>query len=384
MRAYTGLSSPPETYPLEFNLGVKLNEKRDYNPSIFPLLSKLTQSHKMSSNVTAIISKMDTYHADLVAQIAALKAEVTALRAQGVSKIAAPAASVNTKPADKKKRKVNPDAPKRAPNAWITFTKRVRDLLKDNGYTEQAVGVDAPMFCSALKTENGDLAGWSDADILARRAAWTRPTVSKQAAAGLNKKGSAPSSVVSGGDDLDGEAPVDNASAPAKKRKNPWEGLSPEQRAAKVAAMKAGKNAKNGATTTTDAVNTVPVSTESTAVNTVTSAASSSPKFTPTTPQFGPSTPKMEPVTETAVTTSNAVSNAASSSSAVSADEKPKKVVLNNVSYWVFMSNGHAYIRNKDDTQGDWAGIFSKVPKPHIDACPEPKINGWDDDELKF
>jgi hypothetical protein len=48
------------------------------------------------------------------------------------------------------------------------------------------------------------------------------------------------------------------------------------------------------------------------------------------------------------------------------------------------MANGHAYHRLADGGQGEWAGIFSKTPKPHIDdTVPEPGAEA-EEDELNF
>ncbi len=63
----------------------------------------------------------------------------------------------------------------REPSQWILFTKRVRDLLKANGYNGKAIGVEANQFASSLKAEEPDLSAWSDQEILARRKAWTAP-----------------------------------------------------------------------------------------------------------------------------------------------------------------------------------------------------------------
>jgi hypothetical protein len=59
-----------------------------------------------------------------------------------------------------------------------------------------------------------------------------------------------------------------------------------------------------------------------------------------------------------------------------------KPVLLVGVRYLVNMESGHAYYRNEDGSQGDWAGIFSRTPKPHVDtSVPEP---GAEEEELNF
>jgi hypothetical protein len=53
--------------------------------------------------------------------------------------------------------------------------------------------------------------------------------------------------------------------------------------------------------------------------------------------------------------------------------------------YFVNMENGHAYHRLSDGSQGEWAGIFKRDPKPRIDdSVPEPTADGADEDELTF
>ena len=300
-----------------------------------------------SSNVSLILSELSATRADVLA----LKSEVSALRAALAAKSTAAPAVVSTtgKPVAERKPRKKSNAP---PTAWRVFTDRVREILKANGYTAKAIGVECVQFCSTLKTENDKFESWSDADILARRAGWTAPEVSKQKAAGKSwrkpKTGSAPASVVSGGDDdeLDGGAAP--ASTDKPKRKSAWDGLSPEEHAAKVAKMKAGREAKkvSGPPETTSSAAPVEVS--------VTTAASSS--------------------------SSSAAASA--SSSAVVASSAPvgfKKVALNGERFWVNLENGHAYYRLADESQGEWAGLFSKTPKPNVDkSVPEPTA---DDDE---
>ena len=53
--------------------------------------------------------------------------------------------------------------------------------------------------------------------------------------------------------------------------------------------------------------------------------------------------------------------------------------------YYINLQTGHAYHRSEDGTQGHWAGLFSKTPKPHIDhsvAEPEAELSFTDLDQL--
>jgi hypothetical protein len=204
----------------------------------------------------------------------------------------------------------------------------VSTLLAANAYKGSDLAVGCLQFCAALKTENSDLDSWVDADILARRAAWTAPPVKPRA-----KKGSAPASVVTADD---GEiAPVaDPAEKPKKARKNPWEGLTPEEREAKIAKMKAGRAAKKDAAP-------APAPVQSNVV-------SSLPPL-PVSPQTTVSNEELAGF---------------------------KKMMLANKAYWVNLTTGHCYLRRADNSRGDWAGLFSKTPKPHIDdSAPEPEAD---------
>jgi hypothetical protein len=305
--------------------------------------------------------------ATINAKIDALLGEVALLRAAANSAPVAVSSTAKTTAAPVKQPRKKRDGP---PSAWIIFTNRVRDLLRGNGYIGADLGKQCQMFCGSLKDENKELTTWSDADILARRAAWAAPAVTKQAEAGLHWKngkkvvtptGSAANSVVSGGDadgDADGAAPV-STDAPKKARKNPWEGLTPEQRAAKVAAMKAGKDAKKAGSTT----------------DSVTESADSAAKVVVQAP----------PSPVIAASSSVAVTNAAAANS--SPDEF-KGVMLGGSRYLVNLATGHCYRREADGSQGDWAGIFHRTggPKngPWIDETVAEPTDDDNGDDLVF
>lgn len=308
-----------------------------------------------NNNDSLILAELSSVRA----QVASLTAEISSLRASLTTKPAVTAAPSGGKNAGKKVRVKNPDAPKREPNEWIKFSSRVRDLLKANGYTEKAVGIECNQFASSLKDENADFASWVDSDILAKRAAWTKPEVSKWVtehgpSEKRSKNGSAPSSVVSGDDGL-ADAPVTTAAK--KERKNPWAGLSPEQRAAKVKTMADARTAK-----------------KNTAAPSVSAVADTTVAAVVTKTEAAPA-----PV---------AVSNAASSSTTSSSAGTFRKASVRGSPYLVNVESGHAYNRMKDGSQGDWAGIFhrdgfSEDNGPWIDdSVAEPNTDG--DDELVF
>jgi hypothetical protein len=278
-------------------------------------------------------------------------------------------------PAPKKERKSaakSSDSEPRAPTAWRLFADRVRGVLREAGFEGKSLGTECVQFCSSLKEENADFSSWSESDILARRAAWSAPEVSKQ------KAKSSPPSVAS-------EA---EAEAPAKKaRKNPWEGLSDEQKAERIAKMKAGKAAKKAS-----AEEEAPASLSD--AEAAPASVSSSEKKKRGPKKFSEMSPeevaeaKAKRASKKEAKSSAAPPAAAAAAkmplppsppSSVSPLENFQRVMLSGAAYWVNLQNGHCYHRLTDGSQGDWAGIFSRTPKPHIDSSkPEPS------DELVF
>ena len=183
---------------------------------------------------------LSTIHTELLA----LRAQVSSLQAALEAKTVSAPAKTDKAPAKKVKKERDPDAPPRERTAWGLFTDRIRALLRANGYEGADVATRCVQFCSSLKEENADLSSWSDEDVLARRAAWTAPEVSKQKAAGKSWRKPKTGSVASGEDAEDGASAEEK---PKKARKNPWEGLSEEAKAERIAKMKAGKAAKKAA-----------------------------------------------------------------------------------------------------------------------------------------
>jgi hypothetical protein len=317
-----------------------------------------------NSALLAILAELKNGMLDISSRMSALES----------SKPSAPAAGGAGKAKkEKKARKAKDsdsaeDKPKRAPSAWLNFTNRVRELLRGNGYEAAALGKECQMFCGSLKEENAELTSWSDADILARRVSWTAPEVSKQKAAGKSWRKTPEGSVVSGAaEEADGEA------APAKKaRKNPWANLSEEERAERIAKMKAGKAAKKAASE--GPLDDEPLGTS--AEEAAAAVAKTKAALAKTAPKVEAAAPK---------TAAAASSAAAAASSSASGEFKP--VMLNGERFWVNLATGHAYHRLSDGGQGDWAGIFSKTPKPHIDdTVPEPgaEAEAEGEEELNF
>jgi hypothetical protein len=305
----------------------------------------------------------------ILSELKTLNGRISSLES---SKPSAPAAGGKAKKEKKERKSKSSDSEPRAPTAWRLFADRVRTLLRAEGYEGKALGPQCVQFASSLKEENADFSSWSDSDILARRAAWSAPEVSKGelkggkgwAKTGERRASSKPSSVVSG------EAPEEaeeEAEKPKKARKNPWEGLSDEQKAERIAKMKAGKAAKKAAAESSapEAEEEAPVSPK---VKAEAAPKASAPK------EAKPSSPKAAPKSTPVVPVA----------AAPAAAGQFKPVLLVGVRYLVNMESGHAYYRNEDGSQGDWAGIFSRTPKPHVDtSVPEPGAEG-EEEELNF
>jgi hypothetical protein len=322
-----------------------------------------------SSNVSLILSELQATKAEVLS----LKSQMSSLQSLLSSKLSVAASSAGGetpakgKKAKKEKKERDPDAEPRAPTAWRLFTERVGTLLKTEGYSGKDLAVGNLQFCKTLKTENEDLSSWVDADILARRAAWTAPEPKTK-----EEKASAAASVVSG----DAELEEETSSKPAKKpRKSAWEGLSEEERKAKVAKMQAGRAAKKAEKE--GAKEDAPASPKASAAK-----SESSPP----------------PAKTAAVPSAKAVAPPSAPAESAPADEF-RPVMLKSKRYFVNLASGHAYLRNEDGSQGDWAGIFhnpakagepqnpdAKTPKaPWIDASvPEPGAEGEEEEELTF
>jgi hypothetical protein len=283
-----------------------------------------------SASASVILSEVQR----LSGEILSLKSQVTSLQTLLSSKAVAaePSGSVSGKKAKKEKKEKDPNAPKRERTEWGLFTDKIRALLKENGYSGMDLAVGCLQFCKALKTENEDLSSWASEDVLARRSAWTAPEPKAK------KEGSVASGPAEE-DELDGAA---SAASSEKKKRGPAKGtkLTDEQKAARKATREANKAKKEGS-----------------------SEAPASPKAAPT--SVAPASPKAAP--------------APAPASADPSDEF-KPTLLGGKKYFINLKTGHAYHRNDDGSQGEWAGLFSRIPKPHIDFdAPEPTEEEGDD-----
>ncbi len=317
-------------------------------------------SSTVSSTLSLLVAKVDAQ----TALINALQAEISALRTTSVK--TAPAVSAGKPVAEKKPRKKS-DAP---PTPWRLFTDRVRSVLTGAEFKGKALGVECVQFCATLKEENADFDSWTPELILARRADWTAPEVSRGEAKhgkgwaktgerrAAAKSASAGNSVVSapaddelGDGELDAELNDEPVGAKPAKTGRKWSPEAKAAAAAKRAAKKAGGSVVVNNTSSSDAN----VSAE----------------------RDAPPSPKVVAVSASSASVTNV---AAASATAVF-----KPVMLGGgARYFVNMENGHAYHRLSDGSQGEWAGIFKRDPKPRIDdSVPEPTADGADD-ELCF
>ena len=319
----------------------------------------------MSSNVSMIVSEIQ----GLKAEILSLKSQVSGLQGMLSSKPLS-AEGAAEKPskgkqgkAKKEKKEKDPDAPARAPTDWRLFTERVGTLLKSEGYKGKDLAVGCLQFCATLKKENDEFSSWADADILARRTDWVAPEAKPK-----EKKGSssAAASVVSGDAELE-----DDAKPVKKARKSAWEGLSEEARAAKVAKMQQGRLAKKEKKESSDAEDApAPASPKP-----VAKKSEAAPKtFTP----HSPKTPFLSAGSTNAAGGAAASAASAAPAEAAAAPQKDefRPVMLQSKRYFVNLSTGHAYFRNEDGSQGDWAGLFKKTGNPD----PKKPNAPWIDD----
>ena len=364
------------------------------------MLKTALSKHIFSLSLSLQLFNMSLNTSSLLSAISAMEQQLAALRAQlGGASVAA--SSPAKTPTEKKPRKKS-DAP---PSAWRLFADRVRVLLGANGYSGKALGTECVQFCSSLKSENSDFSSWADADILARRAAWSAPAVSKQAERGDHWKngkkvatptGSAAVSVVSDGE----AAPAvgELTEQPKKARKNPWADLSPEQREAKVAAMKAGRAAKKAATESaaesTDAVEVVvpaPAPVSAPAEDAVSDGGSSAKKARkPWSAETKAAAKAKRDAKKAAAPTSSSHASVLPPlpASPVHTAERATEfqgIMLGGTRYLVNLTSGHCYHREADGSQGEWAGLFHRTgsPKnngPWIDtAVPEPVFTDLDE-----
>ena len=157
------------------------------------------------------------------------------------------AVAAGAKKAKKEKKVKDPLAPKKDPNAWVSFTQHVRKVLLAAGC--ELKGFEGQQYCSVLKAklplldanEKGkqepDYSAVADEDIVSGFKSWTPPEQSKAAVAKASKPPSAEVSPVPA-------APaVPAAPSAEKKERKPQSAETKAAAAIKRAATKAAKAA---------------------------------------------------------------------------------------------------------------------------------------------
>ena len=154
------------------------------------------------------------------------------------------AVAAGAKKAKKEKKVKDPLAPKKDPNAWVSFTQHVRKVLLAAGC--ELKGFEGQQYCSVLKAklplleknEKGkqepDYSAVADEDIVSGFKSWTPPEQSKAAVAKASKPPSAEVSPVPA-------APA--APSAEKKERKPQSAETKAAAAIKRAATKAAKAA---------------------------------------------------------------------------------------------------------------------------------------------
>jgi hypothetical protein len=180
--------------------------------------------------------------------------------------------------------------------------------------------------------------------------------------------------------------PVNALVAAAKARTNPWTLLTEEQRASRVAQMKSGRAAKKATAAGDSARAPSDWQSFTDRIRSLLMAAGySGPDLGPKVIQFAASLKDEdadfsawsdeEILARRATWSPGSATKIAAPVAAVAGTSLDgfKSVMLSGNRYLVNEATGHAYHRLSDGGQGDWAGIFSKTPKPHINnSVPKP------------
>jgi hypothetical protein len=334
----------------------------------------------------------------LEAQLSALKAQLSLPSGKTESASGKPLAPSALPKADKKAPAPKEEKKERKTSDWALFTQRVRSLLKEGGYEKKDLSVGCLQFCGDLKKENADFASWASEDILARRAAWVVP-----------EKISVSSALAEEASVVSAAAEAADAVAEPKKR-GPPKGvkLSEEEKAKRKATKEANKAAKEASASAPPSEDEAPASDAEGAASVVSSEKkkrgppkgvklSEEQKAQRKATREANKAKKEESSEASASAPASPSFSAASASSAASIPLPPspkasaasapsgfQPVMLGGHRYYINLSSGHAYHRNDDDSQGHWAGLFSRVPKPHINhsvAEPETEFAQLDDAE---
>lgn len=341
------------------------------HPKTWYTLSQ-SNSHQLSAKMSspAILAAI----LSLEAQLSALKAQLSLPSASGPLK---PSALPTGKKAPKKEEK---EKKERKTSDWALFTQRVRALLKEGGYEKKDLSVGCLQFCGDLKKENADFSSWASEDILAKRAAWVVPEGKRPEKSSV---ASGAASVVSA--DGDAEAPSEASAEPKKRGPKKGTKLTEEQKAQRKATRESNKAAKSSSEDEAEA----PASDTEGAVSTTSSEKKKRgpKKYSEMTPEELAAAKAKREAKKEAKSASPSLAAAlpplppspsGPKASAALANFQP--VMLGGHRYYINLASGYAYNRNEDGSQGHWAGLFSRTPKPHVDfSVAEPEFTDLDE-----
>jgi hypothetical protein len=213
-------------------------------PLFLPLFSPgpTTEPIKMSSIQSTLI--------EMKAELVALRAENSEIKVLLKELTAAPAAEHSAKP--KKAKKSKPESSgepkeKRAPNAWIIFSKRIREIVNSIEGAPATKPTVANQFASSIWEKKKE---WENDEILVEWECFEAPEESKQSIAGKNK---VKSGSTSSAEEAEEEPEADAAGAGEKKKRKPQSEETKAAAALKRAATKAAKTATVGGSEEVDA-----------------------------------------------------------------------------------------------------------------------------------
>ena len=255
----------------------------------------------------------------------------------------------NTKSNTKtKSRKVkDPSAPKKEPNEFALFNKRINALLKENSVQSKAS--ENMQFASYLKNQKS-MAEWTDEDILLEREGWSKPEISKQESEGKNKRKNSVASV----------EVTETVSAPVAVEEKPKRIISDEHKAKMKAgreAAKAKKDAEKAALT----------------------AAVPAPVPAPAPVAVAAPVPVKPASAKPTVKKASAPVNPPPTPVAATETETWVKKAFGGKKYLFNPANNQVRQMEADGSMGEWVGICTDLKKGIIDrSAPEPEEEGED------
>jgi hypothetical protein len=331
------------------------------------------------------IQSTQSFQQTVIAELAALRAENSEMKVMLKELTAQPPASAAPKKrGPKKAAEPSDDADaeppvKRAPSAYIVFSsKRVQPLVRAaeaelDKSAKSSVGT-MNQFAGKLWAQTKESGKeWSDEEIMAEWEAFEPPAVSKQAAAGKNKK--SPTSSVGEGEDDEPEGDAAEVAKRGAKKGSKWsaeaKASAKAKREASAAAKKAAAEEEDmGEVEAADAEEETPADAEEEEAPADAEEEEEAPAPPPPAPKKASVTPAAKK--PAAPAPAPAAKKPAAPASTKPAAPKGKKPVDLFLDPWVF--EGESYLKNERGdvmtTGGEWAGHWDGV-KFDTDA-PEP------------